>query len=146
LNPEVAVELMQKNDRFGDGSFGTGVGDAVGVGVGLGAGVAVGIGVGVGTGVGEGIGVGVGVAVVWVTVKNPVATPPSVPVAVTLYMPAATWGTLNWTVPLPVVDVIVPTLVVPKVRIIATYEGNPFSSASTATPGGPCEGLNIIDG
>ena len=78
------------------------------------------MGVSVGPVVGAGVGVGVGVAVVWVTVKNAVATPPELPVAVTLYVPSETWGTLNWTVPLPVEDVIVPTLVVPKVMITGT--------------------------
>ena len=82
----------------------------------------------------------------WVTVKYIVATPPVAPVAVTLYVPSGTWGTVKVIFAFWLVEVIVPTFVESKLTIIAAYAGKPISVAVTEVPAGPWKGLNNIEG
>ena len=105
-----------------------------------------------------GVGVPAGVGVVggaWVTVNVAVATPPAVPVAVTVYVPGDTDGTVKAT-PARVspnspvkafIDcgVVVPTFFVPKSMFTGLPALNWYNEDCTVVPGGPWEGLNIMD-
>ncbi|MGD0994313.1 MAG: hypothetical protein ABR909_02165 [Candidatus Bathyarchaeia archaeon] len=100
-------------------------------------------------GVAVGVAVGVG-AVPWVTVNVAVATPVD-PVAVIVYVPGDTDGTVNSSYAIPIappggdITFAVPTFVVSKVMLTEEDVRNPFIEAITVVPAGPVEGLNVMD-
>ncbi len=99
----------------------------------------VGIPVDVPVGVGDGA---------WVTANVVVATPPPrLSVAVTVYVPRDTGGTVNSMLATlyeyPVV--IVPTFVVSKVTLTGSGAWNPDIMTTTIVPAGPSEGFKVTD-
>jgi hypothetical protein len=99
-------------------------------------------GVGVEVGTGVGVAVGVGVGDFEVTVNVAVAEPPASSVALTIYVPGDTDGTVNSVFIIPELSAYaVAPSDSPKLMLTKAFEANPVPSTLTSVPTGPWSGL-----